>query len=310
MSLPPMNPPPGAGFRAPPGSEAAGILWVLVNTAMFALIFTVGKLLDGTVHAIQIMFIRYLAGFFTMLVVAQVYGGVRRYRSPRPWRHVARAVCGACGGASAFYAATYMPVADAAAIGLLKGVLVVFLAIVVLREVVTGRHWLAAIACAAGGFVVIWGKGAGFDFGGYGAAATVALLGAVMSAGEAICIRMLAISEPPIALTLYVSGLGALVLLIPAALVWETPPWPVLLFLVSLGPISVLGQYFNVRGYQLAPASLLAPVFYSNVVFAAFWGYVLFAEVPGPMTWAGSALIIAGGVWLSRLPAQKVRPPG
>ena len=291
-----------------PASEASGILWVLTQTAMFAFIFTAGKLLDGSVHAIQIMFIRYLAGFVTMVTVAQVHGGVLRYRSPRPWRHVLRAGLGSCGGVSAFYAATYMPIADAAAIGLLKGMLVVILAVLLLREVVTGRHWLAAMLCAAGGFVVIWGKGAGLDFGGYGLAAGVAVLGAVAMAAETICIRVLATSEQPITLTMYVSGLGSLILLGPALYVWETPSWEALLFLVALGPIAVLGQYFNVRGYQVARASLLAPVGYTNVVFAAAWGYVLFAEVPGPMTWAGSALIVAGGIWLSRLPSTKVLP--
>jgi len=291
-----------------PADEASGILWVLTQTAMFAFIFTAGKLLDGSVHAIQIMFIRYLSGFVTMLVVAQVHGGVLRYRSPRPWRHVLRAGFGACGGVSAFYAATYMPIADAAAIGLLKGMLVVVLAVLLLREVVTGRHWLAAMVCAAGGFVVIWGKGAGLNFGDYSAASGIAVLGAVAMALETICIRVLATSEQPITLTMYVSGLGALILLLPAVLVWETPSWPALLFLIALGPIAVLGQYFNVRGYQVAPASLLAPVGYSNVVFAAAWGYLLFTEVPGPMTWVGSALIVAGGIWLSRLPMAKVGP--
>lgn len=291
-----------------PVSEASGILWVLTQTAMFAFIFTAGKLLDGSVHAIQIMFIRYLSGFVTMVVVAQTFGGVWRYRSPRPWRHVLRAALGACGGASAFYAATYMPIADAAAIGLLKGMLVVVLAVLLLREVVTGQHWLAATVCAAGGFVVIWGKGAELDVAGYGFVAGIAMLGAAAMAMETICIRVLATSEPPITLTMYVSGLGSLILLTPAVVVWETPSWPALLFLVGLGPIAVLGQYFNVRGYQIAPASLLAPVGYANVIFAAAWGYMLFAEVPGPMTWLGSALIVAGGVWLSRLPTAKSLP--
>ena len=291
-----------------PVKEASGILWVLTQTAMFSFIFTAGKLLDGSVNAIQIMFIRYLSGFVTMVVVAQVYGGVVRYRSPRPWRHVVRAGCGACGGVSAFYAATYMPIADAAAIGLLKGMLVVVLAVLLLREVVSGRHWLAASLCAAGGFVVIWGKGAGLEFADYGLTAGVAMIGAVAMAAETICIRVLATSEPPITLTMYVSGLGSLILLVPAMLVWETPSWPALLFLIGLGPVAVLGQYFNVRGYQIAPASLLAPIGYANVAFAAAWGYVLFREIPGPMTWAGSALIVAGGIWLSRLPSVKPAP--
>ncbi len=300
-----MSAPSPADPHRAPAKEASGILWVLTQTAMFAFIFTAGKLLDGSVHAIQIMFVRYLSGFVTMVVVAQAYGGVWRYRSPRPWRHVLRAGLGACGGVSAFYAATYMPIADAAAIGLLKGMLVVILAVLLLREAVTGQHWLAAALCAAGGFVVIWGKGAGLDFGGYGTAAGIAVLGAGAMAMETICIRVLAASEPPITLTMYVSGLGSLILLTPAVLVWEALSWPALLFLVGLGPIAVLGQYFNVRGYQIAPASLLAPVGYANVIFAAAWGYLLFTEVPGLMTWIGSALIVAGGVWLSRLPTAK-----
>ena len=294
-----------------PVNEAVGILWTLACMAIMAFIFTAGKLLDGTVHAIQIMFLRYLSAFVFLLAVAMLRGGLVPHRTPRPWQHVLRAVFGACGGGGALFAATHMPIADAAAIGMLKGMLVVVLAVFVLREVVSGRHWAAALLCAAGGVVIIWGRGAGLSLEGYGWAASVALFGAGAMAAETICIRHLALRERPFTMTLYVSGLGAAILAVPAWLVWNTPSWQGLAFLIALGPLAALAQTFNAYAYGIARASLLAPVGYATIAMSAVWGYALFDEIPGTTTWIGAGLIAAGGVWLSRLPSPPaIRRPG
>ncbi|QLQ18242.1 MAG: EamA family transporter [Exiguobacterium profundum] len=66
----------------------------------------------------------------------------------------------------------------------------------------------------------------------------------------------------------------------------------------------MLGQYCTIRGYRAAPLSVVAPVDNAWLVFAAILGFVAFGEVPGPMTVLGAALIIAGGVALTRVKAR------
>src|SRR3546814_18920194 len=67
-----------------------------------------------------------------------------------------------------------------------------------------------------------------------------------------------------------------------------------------MGPVAILGQYCNIRGFQLASTAQLVPVSYSGLVFAALLGLVVFDEWPRPATIAGAALIVAGAIWLAR----------
>ncbi|MFT5449621.1 MAG: drug/metabolite transporter (DMT)-like permease [Gammaproteobacteria bacterium] len=284
-----------------PVNEVLGIVLTVTHMALMAFVFTSGKILDGEVHAIQIMFLRYTSAFVLLLVIVWCRGNLRAHRTTQLSRHVLRACFGAIGTVTGIYAMIHMPVADAAAIGMLKGMLIVVFAVIILGEVVSGRQWLAALLCAAGACVIVWGRGASLSMSGYGWAATVAFISAVGTALELISVRYLALRERPFTLTLYVSGIGALLLAIPAWMVWTSLSWKVWLFLLSLGPLAALAQTINAYAYGMARASLLAPATYANIVLAAMWGYLLFGEVPGATTWAGAVLIIAGGVWLARL---------
>jgi len=284
-----------------PVNEVLGIVLTVAHMAVMAFVFTSGKILDGEVHAIQIMFLRYTSAFVLLLVIVWYRGNLHAHRTTQLSRHVLRACFGAIGTVTGIYAMIHMPVADAAAIGMLKGMLIVVFAVIILGEVVSGRQWLAALLCAAGACVIVWGHGASLSLSGYGWAATVAFASAVGTALELISVRYLALRERPFTLTLYVSGIGALLLAIPAWLVWTTLSWKVWLFLLCLGPLAALAQTINAYAYGMARASLLAPATYANILLAAMWGYLLFGEVPGATTWAGAVLIIAGGVWLARL---------
>ena len=78
------------------------------------------------------------------------------------------------------------------------------------------------------------------------------------------------------------------------------PPrtWSSLAVMLSLGLWGVLGHAFTARAYQQAPASVVAPFSYLQLVGAAVTGYLVFDEVPGAGLWLGAALIVASGLFL------------
>ena len=285
-------------------NTAIGILWVLLGTALFSLIFASGKLADGSVSAIQIMFFRYVGGMITVVALAAIVGGgLRAYRSERPGRHVLRALCGSWGGICAIYAAAHMPIADATAIGLVQPMLVVVFAIAILSERVTRVHWLAAAVCAVGAAVVVLGRG---GLGGtigpvYLLAAGAALFGAALIALEVILIKILSTAERSLTVLLYVNILATLLLIVPAWLAWRDIGWMEIAACLMLGPLAIVGQYCNIRGFRLADAAVLGPIGYSWIVFASLIGLLVFNEVPGAATVIGSAIVVAGGLWLARL---------
>jgi drug/metabolite transporter (DMT)-like permease len=82
-------------------------------------------------------------------------------------------------------------------------------------------------------------------------------------------------------------------------LVWTTPKsWTSGAILLSLGLWGGLGHYFTARAYHCAPASVVAPFSYLQLVGAAIGGYFAFREIPNAGVWIGAALIIASGLFL------------
>lgn len=279
------------------------IIWVLAGTGIFSLIFTSGRLLEGADWVWQIIFFRYLSGFVLMLAIAKQQK-VALTVSAKWSTHLARALFGGAGGCAAIYAAANMPVASAAAIGLLDSVFAVVLGIFVFGELVGSKRWLAIFGCLVGAAVVLFDKGAFQGSAFLSAPAIVALLGALFLALESVFIRALATSENVVSILLHVNFFGMLIFAVPAIYVWDMTDIYIKLLLCLLGPLALIGQYCNIRGYRLAGLSIVAPVGYSWIIFAMMIDYVLFATSASYVALIGAALILASGYLLARTPER------
>lgn len=117
--------------------------------------------------------------------------------------------------------------------------------------------------------------------------------------------------------TNYYGGLfGTVTLTLALPLYWEVPqlaPWQWAL-LVSTGVTGFLGHWLQAAAYARAPATLLAPFSYLQIVSAAGLGWAIFGQLPDRVTWIGIGLIASAGLgvalWEARLlRRQRVRPP-
>ena len=287
-----------------------GVLFSLIGTALFAPLFAAGKYMDGAIPALAFMGMRYMGGFLTMCVVIMVSRTrPSALKSTRPSQHLLRACLGIGGGACMINAATHMPIADATAIGLTKGLIVVALAALILRERVTFRHGLAGLICACGAYIVISGS---LSLTTLGYAATqgiiAALAGAVFMSFEILLLKVLARREKALGVLAYVNGFGALLLIIPTVYLQQSEgfSWAQLLPFLLLGPLAIAGQFCNIIGYRYADVMVLGPISYSSIIFAAIIGIFIFGEIPDNSTLIGAAFIVAGGIWLIRLSGKPV----
>ena len=284
-----------------PQSNMGGIAWALVAVGLFALTYLAGKLVPGT-SALEIMWLRYVGGLVTVTVWMLATGRTHQVGRSQVHLHVLRAAAGGGTGTAAIYAASHMPVADATAIGLLDGFFTIVLGVLVHREVVSLRHWGAALLCLLGAAIVVVGKGAVLRLDGDTLVpAVVALGGAMLAAIEYILIKGLARSETTISVLFHVNLFGTLLLALPALASWSGQPWPYLAFFLSLGPIAILAQTCNIRALRFTDAAVIGPVRYTWIVFGALYGLLFFGERPGLATYVGGAVILAGGLWLGSL---------
>ena len=100
--------------------------------------------------------------------------------------------------------------------------------------------------------------------------------------------------------TLFYSNLvGAVAMLPVLPFVWTMPDDPWLIFLmVIFGAFGSFGHYLLIAAHRLAPASVLAPFMYTQLVWATCFGYLIFGDVPNRWTLAGAAVVVASGLYL------------
>lgn len=282
-------------------TNTRAIAWVMVGTALFSLIFASGKFADGSATPLQILFLRYIGGLATLLlVVVARRERLSAYRSPKPLSHFMRAVFGASGGGALIYASANMPIVDATAIGLLYVVFVVPLGVLVLKERL-GRQQLGAITiCCAGAAIIMASRGAFTEFQpAYVLPACIAVLGAALLAVEGLMIKVLSHADRTMTVLLYVNTFGLLLMAGPAAMQWVPLTLEGALPFVLLGPLAVTAQYCIVQGYRLASLSIVGPVDYTWLIFAGLIGFLFFGEQPTLGVVAGSAIVAAGGIMLA-----------
>lgn len=282
-------------------TNTKAIIWVTIGTALFSLIFASGKFADGSASSLQILFLRYIGGLATLLLVVAVRRErLSAYRSPKPLSHFVRAVFGASGGGALIYASANMPIVDATAIGLLYVVFVIPLGVLVLKERLY-RPQLGAIAiCCAGAAIIMSSRGAFTEFRlAYVFPAVIAVLGAALLAVEGLMIKMLSHSDRAMTVLLYVNAFGILLMTGPAAMQWVPLSFETMMCVVLLGPLAVTAQYCIVQGYRLASLSIVGPVDYTWLIFVGLIGFLFFDEKPTMGVAAGSAIIAVGGILLA-----------
>jgi drug/metabolite transporter (DMT)-like permease len=277
------------------------VLFKLAGGLFFALMFASGKFAGELASALQILFLRYVGGFLTLLIIVGIVRGrdFARLRSNHWQLQLTRTICSAFGGVAMIHANAHMPIADANAISLLSAVFLVCLGMLIFHERPTYWHVAGTMVCIAGAATIAMSRGVFSSFdASYVWPALIALLAAGLFACEGIFIKMLSRIDDTLTTLLYVNFFGIVLLLVPAFATWRS--WgPENFLFIALGPLAITAQYCNLRAFTLARVSVLAPVSYSSLVFATLIGWIFFSEVPTAGIIAGAGLIVAGGLVLA-----------
>ncbi|MEO1192216.1 MAG: DMT family transporter [Pseudomonadota bacterium] len=194
-----------------------------------------------------------------------------------------------------FGALARIPLADAVALVFIAPLVITALAPFVLGETVSPRRW-AAVACGFTGVLILVRPG--FETVELGT--LLALLCGCVFAGYALATRHLSLTAPPL-VTLAMSAVAG-TLVLSAILLIETDlwRWPSLeqwALLVTLGMVACVAHGFLIMAYERAPASLLAPFSYTEIIGAAAMGFLVFGDFPDLWSWIGIAIIVAAGVY-------------
>lgn len=262
---------------------------------LFTLIDTSAKwLIMAGIPALQVVFSRYAGAFLTSLVVFIPKGGVREFRSNRPWVQLIRALALLASTIFNFLALSYLPITLTIALFFAVPIVTTLLSIPILGEKVGLRRFMAVVIGFIGVLVIVQPWGAEFHW------AIFLSIGALSAASVYFVLtRLLAGTDNTSTSQLWSSGVATLALA-PFALnetVWPTDGLTMFIFLF-IGFIGGVSHILATMAYRFAPASTVAPVVYVQVLYATAVGYLVFNNLPTIWTALGTAIIIASGVYI------------
>lgn len=276
------------------GREGAlvGIALMSLGVFLFCVNDAIGKWLVASYPVGEFLAVRSGA---TLILLAPFIWRIGRAvftGAPRPGLQLLRMALGTTEVALFFWAIVYLPLADAIAFYLAGPIYVTALSALLLGEKAGWRRWVAVLAGFAGVLIALRPSAATLTW-----PALIALAGSIAFALLMIVTRLLRDTHDIVLMTSQMSGTFALgVATTPFA--WVTPSLFDATFMLLIGALSIGAQLSINRSLKVASASVVVPYQYSMLVWAILFGYIGFGDIPDGFMLAGSAIIVAAGLYI------------
>jgi drug/metabolite transporter (DMT)-like permease len=253
------------------------------------------KYLGPAIPAGETVFVRGIISVLVLALVAWRVEGLHLLKTRNLRSHALRSVSGTVSMFCWFGALVLIPLADFTAINFAAPMFLTILAMLFLGERIHRYRWTALIVGFVGVLIMV---GPHLTLEGNSLGVTLALGAAVFSALAMMFLRSMSGSggEHPITITFYFSVTSMVCALATVVAGWVMPSPRQWLFIALVGLFGVVGQLLMTLSYRYAEASTIAPLDYTNLLFAVVFGYVFFDEVPSASIFIGAPLVIAAGL--------------
>lgn len=279
-------------FGGPP-STLRGIVLMLTAAATSSIMIACVRYISADLHGFQVAFFRVFFGFIAFLPVLLRYG-IEPMRTQRFGLHALRAVFHSGATLLFFFGLSLSPLAKVTALFFSAPLFATLLALLLLGEAVRMRRLAALLIGFAGTIVIVRPDVTAFDVG------ALMILGGAASWGAAlIVIKVLSRTEASLTTTIYSTVLVSPFCLLAALPFWQTPTLAQLGWFVIIGALGSFTQLFVAQALKDADVSAVTPFDYTRLIWAAIFGLVFFAEIPGWSTWLGGTMIFAAATYIA-----------
>jgi S-adenosylmethionine uptake transporter len=275
------------------GNALKGSVFALLSMGIYATHDTIVKTLGTTYSAFQIIFFAALFSFplVSLLLLRDKSGATLRPIYPG-WVAL-RTAFALITGVAAFYAFSVLPLAQTYAILFATPLLITILAIPILGERVRLRRW-AAVSIGLLGVLVVLRPGTA-DLGlGHVAALTAAICGAMVS----VIVRKIGHAERSVVLLIYPTMTNFVVMGAILPFVYVPMPAADLGLMALIALFGLTASMLLIMAYKAAEAVIVAPMQYSQILWATGYGWFLFEERIDSATLIGASIIIASGLYI------------
>ena len=287
---------------SPVSQPLKGVMLIALAVAVFACVDAITKHLATSWNVPLVVATRYIVNVLALAAVYAPSRGRALIATKRTGLVFLRALCLSAASLFAGLAPTRMPVAETISIIFLSPFVVMILAIPLLGERVKPAGWIAAIIGFCG-VLLIANPGNGLDPVGVFYAACCA----IVTVGYYLLSRVLAATESTMALLFHTALVGAVLfgLYLPWSLHGPMLGTFDLMLFILIGLAATLGHYLFTAAFRLAPASLLAPANYLQLLWAGVIGWLVFDHVPTQTSIIGMLIVGVAGAASAILSRKK-----
>ena len=283
-----------------------GVLYGVASVACFAMMDACVKWLD-MLPVGEVLFSRFFFGLIPILMLVPRSEFKTFYKTTRPKLHAFRAISGTLAIVALFIALREIPLADVVSLTFGGPMFVTLGSIFFLSEKVGIRRWSAVLIGFIGMLMIV--KPAYDELNIY---YLFPIVFCIFFACVALSIRSLSSTEPNYRIALYFSLLSMIVGLATLPFGWVMPSKFEFFLFVVLGLSGGVANLLLTQSYRLADASLVSPIKYLSLLFALFFGYYIWNEIPKPMMLFGALLVIISSLIIFRRESslnKQVVPP-
>jgi drug/metabolite transporter (DMT)-like permease len=260
----------------------------------FALLDATGKYLGKSYDPLQIAWSRYAFHIVIALMLVNPVTKPGAWRSRRPFLQVVRSILLMSTTILNFWALQTLRLDQTTTVLFATPFLVAIIAGPILGEWVGPRR-LAAIMVGFVGVLIAMRPGVGTWDPGY----LLMIVNIICYALYNVLTRMVSAHDSASTSFFYVPMFGALVLLPILPTVWTWPDnWLDWTLLAGTGALGGLGHFMLIAAHGRAPAGVLAPFMYTQIVWMISLGWIVFGDRPDIWTLSGAAVVICSGLYL------------
>jgi len=270
-----------------------GILLIIAAFVTFSMLDTTAKYLVQHYPPAQVVWVRYAGHLVIAAVIFLPRHGLGLLHSQRLGLQVVRSLLLFGATCANFAALQYLQLAETASIFFSTPLMVAVLAVPLLGERIGPRRW-SAILIGFVGVMIVVRPGLGLVHW----AISLSLLAALCAGLYQIATRKLAGTDRVATTQFYTALIGALAITPLVPFVWEMPNLYDALLMICLGALGGFGHWMLILAHRLAPAPILAPFNYIQLLPMVVLGYLVFGDLPDVWTLLGAGVVLSSGLYL------------
>ena len=269
------------------------ISYMAIAAVLFVAMHTIVRGMAGELHPFEIAFFRAFLGIFVLAPVVMQDRGAS-LRTTKIKLHALRGVLNAGAMLCFFYGLSITPLAQVTALGFSAPLFATVLAVFILGEVVRVRRWTAIVIGFIGTLIIL--RPGMIEV---GIGPILIVVSSAIWAVALMVIKIMTRTESSVTISLYASIFLSPIVLAAAFPFWEWPSLEQFARMFVLATFGTVAQTLMNQSLKLADTSVVLPVDFTKLIWAAILGFLVFGEIPDIYTWIGGLLIFASTTYIA-----------